>query len=505
MQKKESLIEMSKFIIDATSGNYTIGELAKKYNLSSRNVNKVCARNKIKLILKSSIFDPDNKEEFLEYLLSNGKTKTSKKYNVTLATISGWCKRNNVQIPKYLGIRKTKVDEKILDINNLYTNGYTQSFIGKLYGTTGAKIKRLLKEHGVELKTKFDIWKDERIEVEKNLSKYVEQNRSGLNLIEISNNNNVSYEVLKNVFKINNIDIIIHSYNKSKGELEVKKFIESLGISCESIKKTHNNIQYEIDCFASSANFGIEYCGEYWHSRNSGKPKKYHQDKMLWCAEQNIELMTIFEHEWLSKKSLIKSMIKSRLGICDVKLYARNTKCCVISKAQAKLFHDKNHINGGLTTSSIDFGLFHNNELISVASFSKSRFSKDAEYEILRFSTLQNYLVVGGFSKLFKNFTQVVNPSSVISFCDLRFGKGKVYAKSNFSLCGITPPNYWYYFKNNSIDGMFESRIKYQKHKLKHFSNYSDDKTEYDIMNENGYLQIFDCGNYKYIYKKGGS
>ncbi|MGA1049752.1 MAG: hypothetical protein ACO3UU_17240, partial [Minisyncoccia bacterium] len=258
--------------------------------------------------------------------------------------------------------------------------------------------------------------------ISSNIDVYAAENANGLNLIEISNRHNISYEVLKDAFRVCGIDVILHSKNKSTGELEVKDFIKSLGLSCESVKRDHKNIKYEIDCFIAEKNFGVEYCGEYWHSRNSGKPRKYHQDKMIWCYEQNINLMTIFEHEWITKQNLIKSMLKTRLGICETKLYARNTECCVISKAQAKLFHDKNHINGGLTTSTIDFGLLYRNELVSVASFSKSRFNKDAEYEILRFSTLQNHLVIGGFSKLFKKFIQVVNPKSLISYSDLRFG-----------------------------------------------------------------------------------
>jgi len=503
-EKKESLINLKEFSVDVCSGNFTKKEICKKYNLSSANVRNMCIRNDIAENLKSSLFSPENEEEFLKCIEKCGKAKTAQKYNITLAMVSGWCIRNDVRLQKYLGRRRIDVDSKIKDIKNLYDLGYTQTHIGKLYEVSPAKIKRLLRENGVDLKTKFDYWDENRKEILKNFDVYAMQNKNGMNLIEISESHNISYEVLKHTFKNKGIEVIIHSYNKSRGEIEVKDFIKSLGFNCESIKKTHNKVQYEIDCFVPEKNFGIEYCGEYWHSRNSGKPKKYHQDKMLWCAEQNIQLMTIFEHEWVSKKNLIKSMIKSRLDICDIKIYARNTECCVISKAQAKLFHDKNHINGGLTTSFVDFGLFYDGVLVSVASFSKPRFSKDVEYEILRFSTLQNHLIVGGFSKLFSNFIKAINPNSVLSFCDLRFGKGRVYKNANFKLCGITPPNYWYYFKNTSKIAIFESRIKYQKHKLKHFSNYSDDKTEYDIMKENGYLQIFDCGSYKYVYAKGG-
>ena len=92
-----------------------------------------------------------------------------------------------------------------------------------------------------------------------------------------------------------------------------------------------------------------------------------------------------------------------------------------------------------------------------------------------------------------------------MSYCDLRFGHGNVYKKSGFELETITAPNYWYYYKKDGRYGRFESRIKYQKHKLKHLSNYCDEKTEYDIMQENGFLRVYDSGNKKYVcnIKKG--
>ncbi len=40
--------------------------------------------------------------------------------------------------------------------------------------------------------------------------------------------------------------------------------------------------------------------------------------------------------------------------------------------------------------------------------------------------------------------------------------------------------------------------MKYQKKKLMSFDNYDDNKTEYEIMNENKYLRIYDCGSAKY-------
>ena len=60
----------------------------------------------------------------------------------------------------------------------------------------------------------------------------------------------------------------------------------------------------------------------------------------------------------------------------------------------------------------------------------------------------------------------------------------------------LSLPNYWY-FKGNVLQ--LESRVKYQKHKLKSLLEFFDEsKTEVENMKANGYNRIFDCGNLVY-------
>lgn len=50
------------------------------------------------------------------------------------------------------------------------------------------------------------------------------------------------------------------------------------------------------------------------------------------------------------------------------------------------------------------------------------------------------------------------------------------------------------YFKNNKI----YNRLQFQKHKLsKVLENYDPNKTEFENMNANKYLRIYDCGTIK--------
>lgn len=125
-------------------------------------------------------------------------------------------------------------------------------------------------------------------------------------------------------------------------------------------------------------------------------------------------------------------------------------------------------------------------------SFSKSRFDKKYQFELTRFSNILDYIVIGGFSKLLSFFRKNYSSESLLSYADLRFSDGKTYHKF-FEYVGITPPNY-FYFKN----GLLESRIKYQKHKLIKMQSYDDEKTERTIMYEEGYYRIYDCGNLKF-------
>jgi hypothetical protein len=160
-------------------------------------------------------------------------------------------------------------------------------------------------------------------------------------------------------------------------------------------------------------------------------------------------------------------------------------------------FMNDNHISGA-SNSSVNIGLYYEGNLISVLSMIRSRFDPSYEWEISRFASLVGHSVVGGLSRLFKYFVQLHNPKSCMTYADLRFGRGDAYLNIGFELLNRTPPNYYYY---NKKYGYLESRMKYQKHMLKSMSSYSQDKTEYKIMDEEGFLRVYDCGNNKFGWR----
>ena len=285
------------------------------------------------------------------------------------------------------------------------------------------------------------------------------------------------------------------SIKSSKAEKEILRIIP------ESIQGCRELIfPLELDIYSKKYKFAIEYNGILWHSEGNSFPikeklKKYHLNKTELCEGKGIQLYHIFENEWINpiKKNIWKSMIISKLGKSE-RIYAR--KCIVkeISLDVSKQFLEINHMQGYLA-SKIKIGLFHNDELVQVMTFSKPRFNKSYQYELIRLCSKTGITVIGGASKLLKYFERKYNPESIISYANRRWSQGNVYEKLGFEFSHKTEPNY-FYFKGNTL----ESRNKYQKHKLKKLLPiFNSELTEKENMFNNEYRRIYDCGNLVYI------
>src|SRR5574343_142773 len=276
---------------------------------------------------------------------------------------------------------------------------------------------------------------------------------------------------------------------RSKYEQEISDWLKSIGITNISQNKRYNG--RELDLYLDDYNLGIDFHGLYWHS-DINIDKNYHALKLAHFESMNIKYVQILESEWLNKPNIIKNIIKARLNISRTKIFARKCAIRTISTSEYKLFMEIHHIQGHINALH-KYGLFFNNILVSVMSFSKSRYSNHTDWELMRFANATDIIVIGGAEKLLSHFIKDIKPKSIISFCDIRLFPGSVYKSLGFILSHRSEPNYFYFKKNNTI---LESRIKYQKHKLKNLlTTYDDNLTEYQNMLNNGYLRIFDAGN----------
>jgi len=214
-----------------------------------------------------------------------------------------------------------------------------------------------------------------------------------------------------------------------------------------------------------------------------------------------VQLIHIWEDDWMHKKDIVKSMILNKLNLLIDKIYARKCQIKIVSDNKlVKEFLEKNHIQGYII-SKINIGLFYNDEIISLMTFGNKRIVMNDknftdEWELSRFCNKLNMSVIGGASKLFKYFIDNYNPKEIITYANRSYSNGLLYEKLNFKYSHMTNPNYYYI-----VDKIRKHRFTYRKNKLIK-DGFDPNKTEHEIMLERKIYRIYDSGQLKFLWKK---
>lgn len=288
------------------------------------------------------------------------------------------------------------------------------------------------------------------------------------------------------------------SHQTSNAEKEILKFIQQYHIGAKKVKfyelnndapKEYRN--KELDIFIPELNLAIEYCGLYWHSEVSGEKKaNQHSNKLKWCREQNVRLITIFEDEWLTRQEQVKNLLLSVLKIHNVKIGARKCSIKQISKEQAKQFININHIQP-LYTCEVSFGLFFNNILIGAITGNNHHRNGQTSFVLQRLCFTSGYQIPGGASKLLKaltNYAKEKGYTKLVSWSDSRISEGSVYEKLNFKFKIEYKQDYSYV-----LNGCYNKRFSKQSLKKTQEEKLTG-KTEPVLRKEQGYYRIWDCG-----------
>ena len=305
--------------------------------------------------------------------------------------------------------------------------------------------------------------------------------------------------------------ITLRHKHMSINEVDILEYLDTLGIKAKQSDRSVLKPK-ELDIYAEDIKIAIEYDGLMYHSIGDNQlynktDRYYHLRKTEACEDKGIQLFHIFDNEWLTpyKKDIWKSMISAKTGN-NIRIYARKTTCREITHEEAYSFCEENHMQGGCA-SSVHLGLFFEDSLVAVMTFSKPRFSKKADWELIRYCSKIMITVVGGASKLLKTFRSKHN-GSIISYANRRWSSGELYEKLGFRQIDKSMPNYFYF---KTLDGIkpsgleLYSRVKFQKHKLESLHNkrvltfYDKSLTEKEIMFKNNYRLIYDCGNLVYL------
>jgi hypothetical protein len=304
------------------------------------------------------------------------------------------------------------------------------------------------------------------------------------------------------IFKINNnlyyqrklaktvICTICNPINKHTSGLEIQL--------CEFIKNNYNgeilendrtvlNGQ-ELDIYLPELKLAFEFNGVYWHNELN-KPDNYHKNKSDICEKLGIQLIHIWEDDWIYKQNIVKSMILNKIGKTINKIYARKTIVKIVD--DTKDFLNNNHIQG-YASSSIKLGLYYNDELVCLMTFKENNRIK--MIELNHFCNKLNTNVIGGASKLFKYFLNHYNNKKIVSYADRCYSNGGLYNTLGFCLDNISKPSYYYV-----IDNIRKHKSNFS---VKNLHKQGFNGTEHEIMLERKIYRIYNSGNYKYIFKR---
>ena len=278
---------------------------------------------------------------------------------------------------------------------------------------------------------------------------------------------------------------------RSNFERSIGDFISSIYEG--DIWYNRQKLGVECDIMIPDKKIAIEANGIYYHSELF-KDKGSHYEKKMKVESQGWSLIQIWEDDWNDsiKKDIIKSRLVSKLGMSK-RLFARKCQIREVSGKDAKAFLSENHLQG-YVASSFNFGLYHDSELVEIATFGRSRkviSGNNESIELYRLCTKKGLNVIGGFSKLIKYAMNVFN-TTIISYADCDWCSSISNGYENVGFTKVKHTGYDYTWE---VDGIRKNRLSFTKKKL--ISKGMDpSKTEDEIMHELGHKKVYGTGNY---------
>ena len=271
---------------------------------------------------------------------------------------------------------------------------------------------------------------------------------------------------------------------QSRGEKEMIQYIRSNTFKevLESSNVPGSNL--ELDAYIPELKLAFEYNGVFTHSEYRKPNKYYHSDKTRVCAENGIRLVHIWEDDWRDNKLVEQSFIKSLLCKSTRVVYARHTIARVIESSDANGLLTMHHVQG-FVRASTHIGLFHNDILIAVGSFT----NRPSGVELVRY--VSSIPVIGGLGKICKS-----HGGTIYTFCDNSRYSGDSYKRNGFIEQDSIPVDYKYVVKGKRVH-----KFNFRKRSI--IEKYPNVKrgTELEMMTDLGIYRIWDCGKTRYIYQ----
>ena len=139
----------------------------------------------------------------------------------------------------------------------------------------------------------------------------------------------------------------------SMAQEQVAKYVETLGVEVK--RNDRKEMSMELDIYVPRKRVAVEYNGLYWHC-HVHKSSHYHSNKSKLAKETGISLIHVFEDEWRDKRSIVESIIRAKLGLCEERVGARECEVVQLTSSERQSFFEANHLDGDVR-SEMAWGL----------------------------------------------------------------------------------------------------------------------------------------------------
>lgn len=138
---------------------------------------------------------------------------------------------------------------------------------------------------------------------------------------------------------------------------------------------------------------------------------------------------------FIRRADLLAAAIQSQFQL-NQRVFARTCEVRKLTKPIAAEFLNAHHVMGAVGSVS-QYGLFKNEDLLAVATFSNGRKMRRLpehlrSFELIRFCNKSGVTVSGGLTKLLQHFIREKNPGDIMTYVDAGYSSGEAYLKAGF-------------------------------------------------------------------------
>lgn len=223
---------------------------------------------------------------------------------------------------------------------------------------------------------------------------------------------------------------------------------------------------------------------------HEGLPLEYHKEKRELAEENGFRCVHVWDWDDIKKVS--------RILLSRDKVYARNCTVQIINKDIVKEYLDNYHLQS-YAKDTVRIALVTNNEIVSVMTFAKPRYSSKYEWELIRYCS--HCYVLGGAEKLFHYFVSEYSPASIISYCDRSKFQGSIYSKLGFISKGISYSKHWHnpYTGKHITDNLLRQR-GFDQLLGKEYGCFGKGTSNEELMLQHSFYPIVDAGQETFVW-----